>query len=40
LDFKTFDELFKTALNVQTLAEFENVINVILSSKTKELSEM
>ena len=44
LDLKTFDELFETALKVQTLAEFENefekVTNVILSSKTKELSEV
>jgi predicted transposase YdaD len=37
LDLKSFEELFKIALNAQTLAEFENVLNDTLSSK--ELSE-
>jgi len=35
LDLKAFEELFKVALNAQTLAEFENVLNVTFSSKPK-----
>jgi len=37
LDLKSFEELFKIALNAQTLAEFENALNDTLSSK--EVSE-
>ena len=39
LDLKSFEELFKIALNAQTLAEFEKSLNDTLSSKIQEWSE-